>query len=268
MNMCMYSKETQEKAKELRIIDDALFRLIAEREGVCQEILRTLLEDELEVISVTVQATMPSLERSVILDVLCKLSDGTLCNIEMQKADRDNDIKRVRFHASIITANKTPKGKDFKDIPTVKILYITEYDALENGQTLTHVSRCQNINGVYASLDDGEDIVFANTEVKDGTKQTELLQLFLRKDSFQNEDYPKLSDAMHHFKDTEEGLNEMCASIESYATDKALDRSISTCIRVKLSKDATVQAIKEEFPEYDDEQIISRITLLWNQKKN
>lgn len=44
MSLEQYSKATRETAENLRIIDDALFRLMAEREGVCQEILRTLLD--------------------------------------------------------------------------------------------------------------------------------------------------------------------------------------------------------------------------------
>lgn len=39
-----YSKATKETAENLRIIDDAMFRLVAERKEACQEILRTLLD--------------------------------------------------------------------------------------------------------------------------------------------------------------------------------------------------------------------------------
>ena len=47
-----YSKATRETAENLRIIDDAMFRLVAERKEVCQEILRTLLDrPQLKVIS-------------------------------------------------------------------------------------------------------------------------------------------------------------------------------------------------------------------------
>ena len=199
-------KETLEKIKPLRIIDDALFRLMASRKDVCQEILRTLLDDDnLEVIEVTPQNEMISLFRGVVLDALCKLSDGQYCNIEMQKDDRKNDIKRVRFHASLITANKTPKGKELEDIPNVKILYITTYDALGNGQTLTHISRCQRVDNKYLPIDDGEDIILANTEIKDDTKHTRLLQLFLMSDSFYDEMFPALSEAMKYYKEDERG---------------------------------------------------------------
>ena len=43
-NLKEYSKEIKETATNLRIIDDALFRLMGEKPGVCEEILRTLLD--------------------------------------------------------------------------------------------------------------------------------------------------------------------------------------------------------------------------------
>ena len=200
-------KKTQEEIKNLRIIDDALFRLMAARKGVCQEILRTLLDDDqLEVVEVTPQNEMVSLFRGVILDALCRLSNGEYCNIEMQKDDAENDIKRTRFHASLVTVNKTPKGTDFSLIPNVKILYITTYDALGNGQTLTYVSRCQKVKEEYLPLNDGEDIIYANTKIDDSTKHSRLLKLFLKSDCFYDEMFPALSEAMQFYKGTERGL--------------------------------------------------------------
>ena len=199
-------KKTQEEIKNLRIIDDALFRLMAARKGVCQEILRTLLDDdELEVVEVTPQNEMISLFRGVILDALCRLSNGEYCNIEMQKDDRANDVKRTRYHASLVTVNKTPKGTDFGLIPSVKILYITTYDALGNGQTLTYVSRCQKVKDEYLPLNDGEDIIYANTKIDDSTKHSRLLKLFLKSDCFYDEMFPALSEAMQFYKGTERG---------------------------------------------------------------
>ena len=64
-----YSKATRETAENLRIIDDAMFRLVAERKEVCQEILRTLLDrPQLTVVSVTPQCVITSLHREIILD--------------------------------------------------------------------------------------------------------------------------------------------------------------------------------------------------------
>ncbi len=219
-----YSKATRETAENLRIIDDAMFRLVAERKEVCQEILRTLLDrPQLTVVSVTPQCVITSLHREIILDVLCILEDGAYMNIEVQKGSGNDDIKRNRFYAASTTAAYTPKGTDFSDIPQVTILYITEYDALHNGQIITHVKRCMKTKEGYVPVDDGEDIFFANTVVKDGSDKSELLQLFLRKDVFENAKFPKLSKAVKYFKETEGGLEEMCKTVEDYAKNYAKD---------------------------------------------
>ena len=144
-------------------------------------------------------------------------------NIEVQKGSGNDDIKRNRFYAASTTAAYTPKGTDFSDIPQVTILYITEYDALHNGQIITHVKRCMKTKEGYVPVDDGEDIFFANTVVKDGSDKSELLQLFLRKDVFENAKFPKLSKAVKYFKETEGGLGEMCKTVEDYAKNYAKD---------------------------------------------
>lgn len=200
-----FSKETVQTAKNLRLIDDTLFRLVASEPGACQEILRTLLGDcKLEVLSVTPQETMVSLHREICLDVLCQLGNGRFANIEMQKGDVNDDIRRCRFHLSSITANRTPKGTDFKDIPDVSVLYITEYDALGNNQTVTCTEMCQYVNGEYIPVNDGAKIYYANTAVKDDTDKSELLSLFLKRDSFESEKFPKLSKAVKYYKSDEE----------------------------------------------------------------
>ena len=143
MSLEQYSKATKETAENLRIIDDAMFRLVVERKGVCQEILRTLLDKpQLRVVQVTSQSVMTSLHREITLDALCILENDEYVNIEMQKGSGNDDIRRTRFHAAATTAAYTPKGTDFSDIPYVTVLYITEYDALQTGQAITYVKRC------------------------------------------------------------------------------------------------------------------------------
>lgn len=265
--MANYNARTLIEAKNLRIIDDALFRLIGTRKAVCQEILRTLLDDDkLIVKSVTTQKAEVSINRGIVLDALCILKDDSLCNIEMQKVDSSNDIKRVRFHASLITANHTPKNTEFDKIPNVKILYITEYDALGNGQAVTHISRCQLHKKTYKPINDGEDIIFANAKCRKRNEHTRLLKLFLKKESFYDELYPALSEAIKHYKDTEKGRDEVCKSIEDYATDiakeQSIDAIINTCIAHKDSLEQTVEFVKKQYAEATIEHITSRFKLL------
>ena len=231
-----YSKAIKETAENLRIIDDAMFRLVAERKEVCQEILRTLLDrPQLRVLKVTPQCVITSLHREIVLDVLCILEDGAYMNIEMQKGSGNDDVKRNRFYAASTTAAYTPKGTDFSDIPQVIILYITEYDALHNGQMITHVKRCMETQKGFEPVDDGEDIFFANTVVKDGSDKSELLQLFLRKDAFEDVKFPELSRAVKYFKETEGGFGEMCKTVEDYAKNYAKDYG-EECEKIGIEK--------------------------------
>ncbi len=83
-NLKEYSKEIKETAANLRIIDDALFRLMGEKPGVCEEILRTLLDmPHLQVVKVSVQSVVQSFQREITLDALCMTQDGRYCNVEV-----------------------------------------------------------------------------------------------------------------------------------------------------------------------------------------
>lgn len=197
---------------------------MAEKEGVCQEILRTLLDmPELTVVKVNAQNAVKSLHREVVLDALCILGNETYVNIEMQKGSCNDDVLRTRFHAAAITSAYTPKGTDFSDVPRVTILYITEYDALHNGQAVTHVKRCMETKDGFIPVPDREDIFFANAAIKEDSDKSELLQLFLRKDAFENAKFPELSKAVKYFKETEGGRSIVCESVEKYARSYAAE---------------------------------------------
>lgn len=85
--------------------DPRYIEVLASDPKICAEILRTILEDkELTVEDVIVQSSERNLYgRSVRLDALCTLGNGTKCNIEVQRSDNDNHLKRARFNASSIT---------------------------------------------------------------------------------------------------------------------------------------------------------------------
>lgn len=221
-------KKEQETAQNLRLIDDSLFRMVASDVEVCQEILRTLLDDnDLVVIKANTQVNIASLHREVILDALCE-TNGKLINVEVQKGDCNDDIRRTRFYLSAITTARTPKGTDFKYIPDVTVIYITEYDALGNGQVFTVSEMCMKTKDGYVPVHDGAHICYANTAVKDDSVKSELLQLFLEKDGFENPRFPRLSDKIQYFKNTEKGRGEMCKLVEDYAKEYAKEESKKT----------------------------------------
>ena len=175
----------------------------------------------LQVVKVSVQSVVQSFQREITLDALCMTQDGRYCNVEVQKGNSNDDIRRTRFHAAALTAKYTPKGADFKNVPDVTIVYISEYDVLKNNQTVTHVTRCMKNDESYVPVKDGEDIIFANTCVNDGSDKSELLQI---------------SNAISYFKETEGGQSEMCKIVEDYAKEYAKN-SIQEAIEAKKLAD-------------------------------
>ena len=85
---------------------------------------------------------------------------------------------------------------------------------------ITHVKRCMETREGFVPVDDGEDIYFVNTVVRDGSDKSELLQLFLRKDVFEESKFPELSKAVKYFKETEGGFGEMCKTVDDYAEER------------------------------------------------
>lgn len=79
----MTLEEKMERVKNLRPIDDIFFEVLASNTEVCEEIVQTILEDKkITVDDVIVQSSERNLYgKSVRLDALCTLGNGTKCNI-------------------------------------------------------------------------------------------------------------------------------------------------------------------------------------------
>ena len=148
-------EEKKAKIKDLRPIDDVFFEVLASEKAVCQEILRTILEDPLLVVlDVIVQSSVRNLYgRSVRLDALCRLGDGSSVNIEVQRSDNDDHLKRVRFNAASITVKDSSPGDRYENIPDLYVVYISEFDFLGEGKTAYHVEKVIRETGTV--VDDG-----------------------------------------------------------------------------------------------------------------
>ena len=94
----------------------------------------------------------------------CTLGNGTLCNIEVQRSNNDDHLRRARYNASVITAKETDIGTHFGNIPEVYVIYISEFDFLKGGRTIYHIEKVIKETGTF--VDDGFHEIFVNTSVK------------------------------------------------------------------------------------------------------
>lgn len=208
-------QEKLERVQDFRPIDDVFFEALAQNREVCQEILRVIMEDkELIVESVITQCSENNLYgRSVRLDALCTLRNGTKCNIEVQRADNDDHLKRVRFNASSITVKESNPGEHFRDILELYMVYISEFDFLKGGKTIYHVDKVLRETGKV--IDDGLHEIYVNTVIDDGSDISDLMACFMKKE-VKNPKFPALSAEVSRLKETEGGAQSVCAVMERY----------------------------------------------------
>lgn len=231
--MGLTEDEKKARVAKLRPIDDVFFEALAQNPKVCQEILRVILEDDKLVVNdvITQNSERNIYGRSVRLDALCTLGTGEKCNIEVQRSDNDDHLRRARFNASVITAINSDPGTKFENVKDVCIVYISQFDVFKQGKTIYRVDKMIRETGIY--VDDGLREIFVNTAVNDGSDISELMSCFLA-ERVDNPKFPELSNEVKRLKETEGGLDVMCDIMEQY-NQEAVDKEIKQRI-VKMAK--------------------------------
>lgn len=232
---------TEEKIKliaPLRPIDDIFFEVLATDKLVCQEIIRTILQDDKIIVEeVIVQDSLKNIYgRSVRLDALCILGNGTRCNVEVQRSDNDNHLKRARFNASSITVKDSMVGEKFQTVKDVIIIYISQFDFLGKGLCTYHIDKVIRETGDV--VDDGLSEIFVNTAIDDKSDIAELMKCFLQQ-KVNNPKFPELSRKTEEIKETGRGASTMCDFMEKYMEESKAEGIAEGKIR------ATIKTAKE-----------------------
>ena len=235
---------TMEFVQKLRPIDNAFFPVLGQDPGVMEEILRVILNDDtLTVEKVIAEYTLPNLPgRGVRLDSFCETGDGHRINVEVQKADDDDHIRRCRYNAAGMTWKEAEKGTRFKDLPDVCVVYITEHDFLHGGRTVYHVDKILRENG--SLIDDGSSVIYVNTAVNDGSAISDLMRCFLQK-TVNDPRFPRLSERVHQYKNTEKGAAEMCEELERYI-DEITEEMQTKVVQLQASNSEKDRALFEK----------------------
>lgn len=255
--MGLTEQQKREKVRDFRPIDDAFFEVLGQSIPVCQEMLRVIMEDKsLIVTDVVTQSSERNLYgRSVRLDALCTLGNGVKVNIEVQRSDNDNHLKRARFNASSITVRDSEPGTEFDDVLELYIVYISEFDFLKGNKTIYHVEKVLKETGEI--IDDGLHEIFVNTVVDDGTDIAELMSCFLKKE-VNNKKFPALSSEVKRLKETEGGaqvVSEVMKRYEKLAVKKDHIEKIQKMIRKGCTKEFILELdyTEDEYAEAEAE---------------
>lgn len=248
--------------QSLNVIDDVFFHKVAEDPEVCEEILRIILEKpKLKVIQCQVQRFLRNNgAHSVILDALCELDDGSLANIEVQKADDDNHQKRVRFNQSNIDTLFAEKGIKYEELPDIYMVFISKFDIFDKGRTIYHIDRVIRETGDV--VENGIYELYVNLAVSDGTEIAELMQYF-KTSVGTNEKFEKLCSRVDYFKHEREGVKVMATLFEQYvAKERAEERAeeqkkgirstVKMCHKFGQSYEIAKDSVLEEYPDISE----------------
>lgn len=234
----------------MNLMDDLFFQKIAEDKAVCEEILRILLQKpNLRVIEAQAQRFLRNIgAHSVILDLICQDGDGAQINVEVQKSNDDDHVKRTRFNISNIDTSFTEKGLDYRELPDIYVVFLTRSDFFKQGKTIYHLG--MSIQETGTPVDDGVYRIFANCAVDDGSDIAELMQYFKNTDG-ENSKFPKLSNRVKYFKESQEGADSMSDIVEEYFQKrmaKEMAEQMTETAKSFLRNGASVELVKKSIP--------------------
>ena len=179
-------EEQKALTQQLNLMDDLFFQKVAEDRNACEELLQILLDKpDLMLVENQTQRYLRNIDaRSVVLDVLCKDSSGSLFNIEVQKDDKKRNVqkteeyqKRVRFNLANLDTLFAEKGIAFHQLPDIYSVFISELDPFQKNRTTYHIHRAITETGDI--VENGVHEIYINATADDGSEHAELMQYFV-----------------------------------------------------------------------------------------
>ena len=249
-------EKDKERLQQLNPIDDDFLKKMAEDLAFCEEVIRIATENQsLTVVGCTAQKWVKNLQgRSVVLDIVCEDEAGRLILVEVQKADDDDHVRRVRYNTSCITANITEPGSKFKNVPNVIGIYISKFDMFKSGKTVYHVDRVVRETGEV--VENGLQEIYANTKIDDGTDVAELMYIFTEKDAYDFQKFPKVSARKKQFKESQGGQEEVCDLVENYAKECA-EEAEKKAAKKLFENGAKYELVRASITSLSDEELKS-----------
>lgn len=202
-----------EKIKNLRLIDDDFMSKVFEDRECTEVLLRAILKKkDLQVKAVKTQYDIHNLQgRSVRLDVIAEDKSGQIFDIEIQRSNKRAAPKRARYNSSIIDANITNPGDDYKNLKETYVIFITEKDVFGAGKLLYHIDR--TIKETKKPFGDDAHIIYVNSQIQNNTSLGKIMHDFYctNPNDITNR---ILKKRVKFFKESQKGVDIMCNAFE------------------------------------------------------
>lgn len=239
---------TINRQRKERGMDQKRPRKTMEDPDACEELLQVVLENPLLRIKKETVSGQKSIriigKRSIRVDAYAEGNEHTVFNIEIQRADNENHVKRVRYNASVITVNRSEPGDLFEQVQELFVIYIADFDVLRNGRTISHAEMTCAETGV--TLNDGLHEIFVTTIGKDNNKIARLMREYKNPD-MNNPEFPKQSKRVQEMKHDSKEAEKMCSLVEEYAREKVIQEAIESAVEFDRPKEETIARLIKKF---------------------
>ena len=135
-------KNIKTLSPKLDVVFQALFGEVG-NESITKGFLETILERKIDSIDLS---RNPILRREFkdeklgVLDIIAKLDENEICNIELQIVDKKNIIERILYYWSRLYSRQIKLGEDYKILQKAIVILITDFK-IEDLEELDYHSR-------------------------------------------------------------------------------------------------------------------------------
>ena len=244
----MYPKEYYEAIEQFRLMDDTFMSVVFDGDYPSVELLLNIIlnRSDMKVIEVKTQVSYSNLlDRSIRIDVEAKDSSDKLYNIEVQNRSDEANVRRARYHSSMIDSKLLKRGQRFSALVDSYVIFITEQDILGGGLPLYEIDRVVKQTG--ALFGDGSHIIYVNGSIDD--KDTPLSRLMHDFKCRKADEmyYPQLANRVNMIKNTEGGRDNMCKIMEDLNEKAVREERIKYAQAMIALGKLTFEEIAENF---------------------
>lgn len=199
--------------------DDLMSRVFENNIEATELVLGIILGRKIQVVSVEGQEEFKNHKvggRNIIIDVHAIDCNGEEINIEVQGNTEGAQVRRARFHSSVMDTGMLLEGQPFRKLKDSYVIFIYKYDKFRKGLPIYHVERYVTETGEL--FEDGSHIIYVNGSYKGNDEIGQLMTDFHQTDPAKIH-YDELSRGIRHYK--EKGRGQMCEAVEKYAKEYA-----------------------------------------------
>lgn len=229
---------------QFNLMNDIFFSVIMEHNDAAEYLLTQLLGKPIKIIENKTQYSIRNIEdHSIVLDALAEDEEHNLYDIEIQVGDKENHERRIRYYRTAIDWSYLEKGKDFSELPELYMIFISDFDPFDLKRN--HYEIKEYVEDSEVCYNDGVHRLYFNTEVKDESGLSKLLQYLADSDA-DNDDFGALSRQVRYHKYKDEGVGSMCKAVEEYAKKYAEGREEKGELKGKLK--TVKNMLKKDIP--------------------